>query len=110
MVTAQRHGPMEQPIVEHIEKGESKDTVSSPGQTGALLKENFKRTTYAVSGNTNGQMDEFTLVNGQETKCTGRGSSYGQMGESTQVITYMIERKDMEFFFGMMAGVMKATG
>jgi len=55
---------MEQPIVEHIEKGESKDTVSSPGQTGALLKENFKRTTYAVSGNTNGRMDESTLVNG----------------------------------------------
>ena len=55
---------MELPIVEHIEKGESKDTVSFPGQTGALLKANFKRTTYAASENTNGQMDESTLVNG----------------------------------------------
>ena len=101
---------MEQPIAEHIKTGINKDMVSFPGQMGALLKANSKRTIYVVLENTNGQMDESTQENGLKTKCTEKENSYGPMGESIQVSTSTTKKRDMESFIGMMVGDMKVIG
>ena len=61
-------------------------------------------------GLTNGQMVEFTLEVGQETRCGVMEFTNGQMEEYTMVNITMAKRVAKDHLLGLMAEIIRASG
>ena len=60
--------------------------------------------------NIDGQMEEFTRVNGKKTNCMVKEYTHGLMEESTKVNMKMIKNTDKDVIHGQMANPMMVNG